>query len=94
MFRVTANRHYLVRASSGATPQATPESLSSMQTSALTDTTHHVSALRQDCLVRDHHRCVVCHKFDLGEAGNRGDQHGDDCEDDGGSVKSSKISPK
>lgn len=30
-----------------------------------------VSALRGECLVRDHHRCVVSRKFDLQEAEKR-----------------------
>ncbi|EER37830.1 conserved hypothetical protein [Histoplasma capsulatum H143] len=76
------NTDNLVRASSVKTPQPTPTSSSSIQASTPTGTTQRVSILRQSCLVRDHHRCVVSRKFDKNEAGKRWKQDGEDCKDD------------
>ena len=53
-----------------------------MQTPAPTGTRQRISILRQSCLVRDRHRCVISRKFEIVEARKRADQHGDDCEDD------------
>ncbi|GBF66797.1 hypothetical protein TMEN_9518 [Trichophyton mentagrophytes] len=71
--------HYMItqfflplRASSVKTPQPTPtSSLSTIQASTPTSTKRRISALRHDCLVRDHHRCVVTRKFDITEARKR-----------------------
>ncbi|EGE06680.1 hypothetical protein TEQG_05674 [Trichophyton equinum CBS 127.97] len=71
--------HYMItqfflplRASSAKTPQPTPtSSLSTIQASTPTSTKRRISALRHDCLVRDHHRCVVTRKFDITEARKR-----------------------
>ncbi|QSS55924.1 hypothetical protein I7I53_03944 [Histoplasma capsulatum var. duboisii H88] len=71
-----------LRASSVKTPQPTPTSSSSIHASTPTGTTQRVSILRQSCLVRDHHRCVVSRKFDKNEAGKRWKQDGEDCKDD------------
>ncbi|OAX82145.1 hypothetical protein ACJ72_03501 [Emergomyces africanus] len=60
-----------LRASSVKTPQPTPTSLSTIQTSTPTGTKQRISVLRHDCLVRDHHRCVVTRKFDITEARRR-----------------------
>ncbi|QSS50023.1 hypothetical protein I7I53_10569 [Histoplasma capsulatum var. duboisii H88] len=57
-----------LRASSVKTPQPTPTSLSTIQASTTTGTKQRISVLRHNCLVRDHHRCVVTRKFDITEA--------------------------
>ncbi|OJD27727.1 hypothetical protein ACJ73_00874 [Blastomyces percursus] len=75
-----------LRTSSVKTPQPTPSSLSSIQPSTPTGTTQRVSVLRQNCLVRDRHRCVVSRKFDRSEAGRRWKQDGDDAKDDDGNL--------
>ncbi|OAL75678.1 hypothetical protein A7D00_1278 [Trichophyton violaceum] len=75
-----------LRASSVKTPQPTPSSLPSIQPSTPTGTKQRVSILRQNCLVRDHHRCVVSRKFDANEASRRWKQDGDDCKDDDGNL--------
>ncbi|OAL62626.1 hypothetical protein A7C99_5008 [Trichophyton rubrum] len=79
-----------LRASSAKTPQPTPSSLSSIQPSTPTGTTQRVSILRQNCLVRDHHRCVVSRKFDKSEASRRLEQDGDDFKDDDGNPLKNK----
>ncbi|KAJ5742628.1 uncharacterized protein N7511_011360, partial [Penicillium nucicola] len=71
-----------LRASSVKTPQPTPTSLSSLQSSTPTGTRQRVSVLRQSCLVRDRHRCVVTRKFDRAEAKKRFAQNGEFCTDD------------
>ncbi|OAX83209.1 hypothetical protein ACJ72_02426 [Emergomyces africanus] len=76
-----------LRASSAKTPQPTPVSLSSMQASTTpTGITHRVSILRQRCLIRDHHRCVVSRKFDRKEAQLRIKQDGIESKDDDGEL--------
>jgi hypothetical protein len=48
-------------------------------------TTQRVAALREDCLIRDHHRCVITHKFDYAEARERFRREGGDkAKDDDG----------
>ncbi|OJD13375.1 hypothetical protein AJ78_06164 [Emergomyces pasteurianus Ep9510] len=80
------NSAFLVRASSVKTPQPTPSSLSSIQPSTPTSATQRVSILRQNCLVRDRHRCVVSRKFDKSEASRRWKQDGDNFKDDDGNL--------
>ncbi|EDN11043.1 predicted protein [Histoplasma mississippiense (nom. inval.)] len=75
-----------LRASSVKTPQPTPVSLSSMQASTPTGITQRVSILRQSCLIRDHHRCVVSHRFDRKEAQRRIKQDGIESKDDDGEL--------
>ncbi|OJD17181.1 hypothetical protein AJ78_02725 [Emergomyces pasteurianus Ep9510] len=75
-----------LRASSVKTPQPTPTTLSSIQAStAAAGTKQCISVLRHDCLVRDHHRCIVTQKFDIAEARRR---HARDknCTDDDGKL--------
>ncbi|KKZ62789.1 hypothetical protein EMCG_02900 [[Emmonsia] crescens] len=74
-----------LRASSVKTPQPTPASLSTIQASALTNTKQRISVLRHDCLVRDHHRCVVTRKFDITEARRR-HMRDQNCTDDDGKL--------
>jgi hypothetical protein len=56
----------------------------SQSTQQLAGTMQRVAALRNDCLIRDHHRCVISHKFDDSEAVSRGKRDGDDAKDDDG----------
>ncbi|EAW13473.1 HNH endonuclease signature motif containing protein [Aspergillus clavatus NRRL 1] len=72
-----------LRASSVKTPQPTPTSLSAIQPSTPTGTKQRISLLRHDCLIRDHHRCVVTRKFDIAEARKRRAKD-KNCEDDDG----------
>ncbi|KAJ5950264.1 uncharacterized protein N7479_008677 [Penicillium vulpinum] len=74
-----------LRAASLKTPQSRPRSLFS-QSSAPTGTEQRVSILRQSCLVRDHHRCVVSRKFDRATARNRFTENGESCADDDGKL--------
>ena len=54
-------------------------------TQSLAATTQRVAALREDCLMRDHHRCVISRKFNDAEAGKRVGCEGDDkAKDDDG----------
>ncbi|KAA8641540.1 HNH endonuclease signature motif containing protein [Aspergillus tanneri] len=75
-----------LRASSVKTPQPTPASLSSKQ-STPTGTRNRVSRLRQACLLRDHHRCVVSRMFDRAELKRRLDNDEDSTDDDGKPLK-------
>jgi hypothetical protein len=80
-----ANVDSLVKASSRKTPQPTPASLSEASNKQqLTGTTYRVSTLRRDCLIRDHHRCVISRKFDLNEALSRAKKDGINAKDDDG----------
>ncbi|KAL2382611.1 hypothetical protein RJ035_006036 [Blastomyces gilchristii] len=88
------NTDNLVRASSVKTPQPTPRSLSLIQASTPTGTTQRVSILRQSCLMRDHHRCVVSQKFDKSEAGRRWKQDREDCKDDDGNPLKNESSDR
>ncbi|EFW15964.1 conserved hypothetical protein [Coccidioides posadasii str. Silveira] len=71
------------RASSIKTPQPTPTMLSSIEASTATGTKQRISDLRHDCLVRDHHRCVVTRKFDITEARRRYERDKNCTDDDG-----------
>ncbi|KLJ05386.1 hypothetical protein EMPG_11133 [Blastomyces silverae] len=75
-----------LRASSVKTPQPTPTSLSSKQSTPI-GTRNRVSKLRQECLSRDHHRCVVSRKFDRAEVKKRFDANEDSTDDDGKPLK-------
>ncbi|KAJ6118432.1 hypothetical protein N7471_013899 [Penicillium samsonianum] len=72
------------RASSVKTPQPTPTWLSSLQSSTPTGTRQRVSVLRQKCLMRDRHRCVVSRKFDRAAARKRFEENAESCADDDG----------
>lgn len=84
--KVLTNACYIVRASSVKTPQPTPASISSFDTSTSVSSRQRISTLRRSCLVRDHHRCVISRKFDRREAENRFEQDGEDCKDDDGNL--------
>ena len=59
--------------------------MSESQSTQLAGTTQRVAALREDCLIRDRHRCVISRKFDDAEAGKRVGHEGDDnAKDDDG----------
>ncbi len=74
-----------MKASARKTPQPTPASLSGTQASQqVAGTTQRVSVLRRDCLIRDHHRCVISRKFDLREARERFKRDGENAKDDDG----------
>ncbi|KAJ5674365.1 uncharacterized protein N7477_004299 [Penicillium maclennaniae] len=75
-----------LRASSVKTPQPTPTSLSSLQSSTPTGTRQRVSVLRQNCLIRDRHRCVVSRKFDRAAARKRFAENAESCADDNGNL--------
>ncbi|KMU83365.1 hypothetical protein CIHG_01147 [Coccidioides immitis H538.4] len=57
-----------------------------LHASAPTGITQRVSILRQSCLIRDHHRCVVTHRFDRKEAQRRIKQDGIESKDDDGEL--------
>ncbi|KAL4780661.1 hypothetical protein BJX76DRAFT_337432 [Aspergillus varians] len=77
---------YLPLKASFRTPQPTPTALSSWQNTPL-GTRSRVSKLRQECLFRDHHRCVVSQAFDRGELKKRLDDNNDSTDDDGHLLK-------
>jgi hypothetical protein len=52
--------------------------MSESQSIQLAGTTQRVAALREDCLIRDHHRCVISRKFDYAEARKRVGREGND----------------
>ncbi|KAL5335920.1 hypothetical protein BJX70DRAFT_304963 [Aspergillus crustosus] len=65
------------------TPQPTPASLSRLHLSEpAIGTPQRVSNLRQNCLQRDRHRCVVTRKFDLQEGETRYKTDGNNVKDD------------
>lgn len=72
-----------MRATGNRTPQTTPADLSA-RLEDVVDTPARLSVLRRDCLIRDHHRCVVNRVFDLDEAGKRYERYGSDGQDDDG----------
>jgi hypothetical protein len=77
----------LVKASARKTPQPTPGPLSGDQASEqVIGTTQRLSNLRRDCLIRDHHRCVISHKFDIREGEKRAKRDGDNARDDDGQL--------
>ncbi|KAJ5998514.1 hypothetical protein N7451_006324 [Penicillium sp. IBT 35674x] len=81
-----------LRASSVKTPQPTPTSFSSLQSSTPTGTRQRVSVLRQSCLVRDRHRCVVSRKFDRAAARKRFAENPESCADDDGKLLKEEAS--
>jgi hypothetical protein len=77
----------LVKASARKTPQPTPVPLSGDQTSEqVIGTTQRLSNLRRDCLIRDRHRCVISHKFDIREGKEHAKRDGDNAKDDDGQL--------
>ncbi|KAJ6120021.1 hypothetical protein N7523_004301 [Penicillium sp. IBT 18751x] len=73
---------YLISISSVKTSQPTPTSFLSVQSSTPTETRQRVSVLRQNCLTRDRHRCVVSRKFDRAAARKRFEENAEFCADD------------
>ncbi|KAM5471086.1 hypothetical protein MauCBS54593_003424 [Microsporum audouinii] len=63
-----------MRAAGSKTPQASAASLSAPAIDHVVGTPARLSTLRRDCLIRDHHRCVVTQQFDVTEAINRGER--------------------
>lgn len=90
----------IVRASSNKTPQPSPVHHAALQhvlsqeeqqrIQDFTGTPERLSALREACLIRDRHRCVVTRAFDTAEAitrsTNQQDQAMDACDDDGNAL--------
>ncbi|KAK0718752.1 hypothetical protein B0T21DRAFT_295268 [Apiosordaria backusii] len=77
-------------ASSNKTPQLSPAPNSAfmqVQGGGVPDfvgTPEQVTALRQDCLIRDRHRCVISRRFDVKELEDREKISGDQVTDDDG----------
>ncbi|OJD11710.1 hypothetical protein ACJ73_09490 [Blastomyces percursus] len=63
-----------MKAAGSKTPQASAASLSAPAIDNFVGTPARLSVLRRDCLIRDHHRCVVTRQFNLTEAIERGDR--------------------
>ena len=79
-----------MKASTKKTPQPSPVSLSEFQSAqSPVQTTQRVARLRRECLIRDHHRCVISRTFDDNEVIRRvrldGEEEAQD--DDGNSLK-------
>ncbi len=55
----------------------------------MTGTPIRLATLRQDCLLRDHHRCVISRAFDYHEYLDRVNSHGNNAKDDDGALFSS-----
>ncbi|EGE05178.1 hypothetical protein TEQG_04196 [Trichophyton equinum CBS 127.97] len=72
-----------MKAAGSKTPQASAASLSAPAIDNIVGTPARLSVLRRDCLIRDHHRCVVTRQFDLTEAIERGDGDSEPKDDDG-----------
>lgn len=80
----------LVKASTRKTPQHSPVFHSAIERvqggpQTFAGTPDRLSALRGACLVRDHHRCVISHSFDIFESQLRMDKAGEShaLDDDG-----------
>lgn len=71
-----------MKAAGSKTPQASAASLSAPAIDNVVGTPARLSVLRRDCLIRDHHRCVVTRQFDLTEAIERGDRDSEPKDDD------------
>ncbi|KAL2810364.1 hypothetical protein BJX63DRAFT_317913 [Aspergillus granulosus] len=77
-----------LKSSATKTPQPTPASLHHLDLSeSAIGTTQRVSGLRQTCLERDRHRCVITRRFDTKEAEARNKiDRGNVKDDDGNSL--------
>ncbi|EXJ78369.1 hypothetical protein A1O3_09530 [Capronia epimyces CBS 606.96] len=75
-----------LKASTRKTPQPSPAVVSDLQSrQSFPGTTQRLASLRRDCLIRDHHRCVISRIFDFNEAVQRAKRDGDDnAQDDEG----------
>ncbi|PGH03459.1 hypothetical protein GX51_04033 [Blastomyces parvus] len=71
-----------MKAVGSKTPQASAASLSAPIIDNVVGTSARLSVLRRDCLMRDHHRCVVTRQFDLTEAIERADRDPEPKDDD------------
>ena len=77
-----------MKASARRTPQPTP-TLSEPKSAILpnedaAETQNRLKGLREKCLIRDRHRCVVTRKFDISEAVRRNRREGANSKDDDG----------
>ncbi|KAF5859457.1 hypothetical protein ETB97_002859 [Aspergillus alliaceus] len=75
-----------LKALASKTPYNTPGPLSRLQLSegGGIGTPQRLKSLRDDCLERDRHRCVVTRKFSVNEAQERFEKDGDNLKDDDG----------
>ncbi|GBF64422.1 hypothetical protein TMEN_7124 [Trichophyton mentagrophytes] len=77
-----------MRASGSCTSQPSPAHMSALQrileSHEHIPTPERVAALRQLCLIRDRHKCVISHTFDAKATSDRLRQYGDSAEDDDG----------
>ncbi|KAE8164618.1 hypothetical protein BDV40DRAFT_111933 [Aspergillus tamarii] len=75
-----------LKALASKTPYTTPGPLSRLQLSEEggIGTPQRLKSLRDDCLKRDRHRCVVTRKFSASEAQERFEKDGDNLKDDDG----------
>lgn len=71
-----------MRACATKTPRVTPSLSPSLQAEII-GTPNRLSSLRQDCLIRDRHRCIITRHFDRTEANLRTAIHEDARDDDG-----------
>ncbi|KAJ5542992.1 hypothetical protein N7535_005416 [Penicillium sp. DV-2018c] len=85
---IVENFLFPLRASSVKTPQPTPTSLSSLQSSTPTGTR------QRNCLIRDRHRCVVSRKFDRAAARKRFAENAESCADDDGNLLKDESSDR
>ncbi|KAK2735071.1 hypothetical protein FQN57_001351 [Myotisia sp. PD_48] len=72
-----------MKAAGSKTPQASAASLSAPAIDNVVGTSARLSVLRRDCLIRDHHRCVVTRLFDSLEAVKREEHDPQPVDDDG-----------
>lgn len=73
-----------MKASAKLTPQPSRAPLPAPSIDKAVETPGRISTLRRDCLIRDHHRCVISRAFDYREARKRFKEHGKDAKDDDG----------
>jgi hypothetical protein len=80
----TSHLLFPVKALAVKTPQPTPALSHSRTPEATIGTPQRVSNLRQACLIRDRHRCVISRKFDAQEGQRRYKRDGPNLKDDDG----------
>ena len=75
-----------MKASAKLTPQPSPAALSAPSIDKVVGTPGRIATLRRDCLIRDHHRCVISRAFDYNEAEGRFKKYEGDARDDDGQL--------
>ncbi|EEQ89449.2 uncharacterized protein BDCG_04569 [Blastomyces dermatitidis ER-3] len=81
--RGRSRESWILRAAGNKTPQPIPAALSA-KFEDVVGTPARLSILRRDCLIRDHHRCVVSRVFDREEAAERVNRDRSNARDDDG----------